>query len=220
MPETLALTGGILERLHAAGLGLATLLVVPGRNWQAGDFDELRQFCDAGAELAGHGWTHRADAPRDLEHRLHSLLISRNAAEHLSLTADETAALIQRCHDWFAEHQLPQPGLYVPPAWAMGRVSRARLDQLPFSRYETLTGVYDAAKRHFILSPMVGYEADTWLRALPVRAWNALNRGLAGERRPLRVAIHPQDFDLKLANDLERLVEKGGHALSYSQLES
>lgn len=217
MPETLAQTGNILERLHSAGLGLATLLVVPGRDWQPGDLDELRRFCEAGAELAGHGWSHRADPPRDWPHRLHSLLISRNAAEHLSLTAADTVALIRRCHGWFAEHGLPQPDLYVPPAWAMGRVSRTQLEQLPFSRYETLAGVYDAPARRFIRSPMVGYETDTWLRALPVRAWNALNRAAAGRRRPLRVAIHPQDFELKLAGDLERLIAAGGRALSYRE---
>jgi predicted deacetylase len=220
MPETLAQTGEILERLHAAGLHLATLLVVPGRDWQAGDLDELRGFCDAGAELAGHGWKHRADTPRDLKHRLHSLLISRNAAEHLSLTTEEITALIRRCHAWFAAHTLPQPDLYVPPAWAMGRLPRATLGRLPFRRYETLAGIYDAPAQAFTPSPMVGYETDTWLRALPVRAWNALNRAAAGGRIPLRVAIHPQDFGLKLADDLRRLIDAGGHALSYRQLDS
>ena len=220
MPETLALTDGILKRLHSAGLDLATLLVVPGCNWQTNDLDQLRRFCEAGAELAGHGWTHRADTPRDLKHRLHSLFISRNAAEHLSLSTEEIAALIRRCHDWFGERDLPQPDLYVPPAWAMGRVPQALLDQLPFCRYETLAGVYDSATRIFTPSPMVGYETDTWLRALPVRAWNALNRAAAGRRRPLRVAIHPRDFELKLAGDLEQLIAAGGRALSYRDFDA
>jgi predicted deacetylase len=220
MPETLALTGEILERLRAAGLDLATLLVVPGRNWRAEDLDELRRHCEAGAELAGHGWTHRAGPPQDMKHRLHSLLISRNAAEHLSLTADDITTLVQRCHAWFVEQDLPRPELYVPPAWAMGALSRPALDRLPFSYYETLAGIYDSKTRRFSLSPMVGFETDTWLRALPVRAWNALNRLWAGSRRPLRVAIHPQDFSLKLADDLERLIAARGTAISYTQLGS
>lgn len=219
MPETLALTGGILERLHGAGLGLATLLIVPGRGWQTDDLEQLRRFCQAGAELAGHGWTHRADPPRDLKHRLHSLLISRNAAEHLSLSGEQISELIRRCHHWFSAHELPQPELYVPPAWAMGSVPRAVLDKLPFRRYETLAGIYDTTTHRFTRSPMVGYETDTWLRALPVRAWNALNSAVAGRERPLRVAIHPHDFQLRLSGDLERLIQAGGRALSYRELQ-
>jgi len=220
MPETLDLTGEILDRLRAAGLDLATLLVVPGRDWQAGDLAELRRYCAAGAELAGHGWTHIAGTPRDLKHRLHSWIISRNAAEHLSLTTDEISTLIRRCHGWFAEQDLPRPRLYVPPAWAMGPMSRAALDELPFGCYETISGVYVPAIGRFIPSPMVGFETDTWLRALPVRAWNALNQAWAGQNRPLRVAIHPQDFSLKLADDLQRLIAAGGDAVSYQELGS
>jgi predicted deacetylase len=218
MPETLASTGEILERLRAAGLNLATLLVVPGRDWQAADLQELRRYCEAGAELAGHGWTHIAGTPRDMKHLVHSLFISRNAAEHLSLTAEEIATLIRRCHAWFVEQDLPRAELYVPPAWAMGPVTRAALSQLPFDRYETLAGIYDSSTRRFTASPMVGFETDTWLRALPVRAWNAVNQAWAGQRKPLRVAIHPQDFSLKLADDLERLISAGGTAISYRQL--
>ena len=218
MPETLALPGRILDDLRAAGFGCATLLVVPGRGWRAPELERLREFCAAGAELAGHGWTHRAAAPRTLAHRLHSLLISRDAAEHLSLAADDIAALIRRCHAWFAEHALPGPVLYVPPAWAMGPLPRPAIDQLPFAHYETLAGVYTPADRRFRPLPVVGYETDTWLRALPVRISNAFNRALAGPARPLRLAIHPHDFQLKLAGDLQRLIAAGGRAISYREL--
>lgn len=215
MPTTIERTEALVELLRTAGLDRVTLLVVPGKDWTPERLDRLRALLDAGAVAAGHGWTHHAATIGGLYHRLHSLLISRRAAEHLALDAGEIETLIRRCHDWFAEQALPMPELYVPPAWAMGPVRRDTLDRLPFARYETLTGVYDAPSGRFRRSPMIGFEADTGFRAASCRAWNALNARIAGRNRPLRVALHPYDLELRLADDLRRFIAAGGTALGY-----
>ena len=218
MPGTLDKTEALCTLLRESGIGTVTLLVVPGTGWNAATLERLRELVSNGAILAGHGWTHHAPRIRGWYHRLHSLLISRDAAEHLSLDADGIRDLILRNHAWFRDNDLPMPTLYVPPAWAMGRLSAAELGGLPFDCFETLSGVYDRRAGRFLRSPMVGYEADNLFRALSCRAWNAINLLAAGHSRPVRVAIHPHDLDLRLSADLRALIDRGGVALDYGAL--
>jgi hypothetical protein len=65
---------------------------------------------------------------------------------------------------------------------------------------------------------MVGFEADTPMRAFFCRAWNRLNLMVAGSSKPIRVAIHPQDLELRLGEDLRQFISGGGAALAYSDI--
>jgi len=207
MPETLPDVLDILDRLDRLDVPPPTLLVVPGKPWCADGLKTLANLQRAGHELAGHGWSHTVNGVSTLFHRLHSKLLSRRAAEHLTRDSHAIPALIARCHGWFVNAGLRAPALYVPPAWAMGRVPRSRLRTLPFARYEYLSGVYNARADRFHHLPLVGFEADSIARARPLRLWNAANFALArATRRPLRIAIHPSDLRLPLADDLERLL--------------
>ena len=219
MPATLGRVERIFGRLLDAGLSPVTLLVVPGTGWQREHLDRLREMVALGAELAGHGWRHEARQIRGFKHRLHSALISRRAGEHLALSAREILRLMLENRRWFARHELPAPDLYVPPAWAMGPVPRHILDRLPFDRYETLAGVYEVKHQRFYRLPMAGFEADTAFRAVTVRAFNRINRAWAGAAdRPLRLGIHPDDFELRLSDDLAVMLKTGGMPLSYTAL--
>ncbi len=219
MPRTLDRVERVFDRLAGAGLVPITLLIVPGTGWTPVDLDRLRALFDRGGEPAGHGWHHHTPRIRGLRHRVHSALISRNVAEHLALSRFGILRLMARNFRWFAEHDLPAPALYVPPAWAMGPVPRALLDRLPFRRYETLAGVYDATAGRFHRLPMVGFEADTRLRAVTVAAFNAANVALARRTgRALRLGVHPDDFELELAADLSGMIDAGGEPVSYASL--
>jgi predicted deacetylase len=162
----------------------------------------LRRLQASGYRLAGHGWCHSVEAVRGWPHRLHSALLSRGVAEHLALDADGIAALIGRCFRWFGEHDLDPPQLYVPPAWAMGKIPRQRLSGSPFRLFETLSGIYDAATGQFMGVPLLGYEADTPARVLPLRLWNGINRLAARRVGFVRIAIHPFDPRHRLASSL------------------
>jgi len=96
----------------------------------------------------------------------------------------------------------------------MGRARRADLDRLPYRRYETLAGIYDAESRRFERTPMIGFEADTPFRALACRVWNSVN--LTWRRRPVRFSIHPRDPELLLGDDLARLIERDWTDLYYT----
>jgi predicted deacetylase len=204
-PETLQAVAGVLDHLAEWGCGSCMLLVIPGRNWQPADLDRLRYWQDQGHVLAGHGWHHRVDRYGGWRHRLHSWTLSRNVAEHLALDEPGIAELITRCAEWFPAHGFDVPPHYVPPAWAMGRIRRERLRVLPFATYETFRGVYVAEPDRFIRCPLVGFEADTCLRAAACRLFNRWNLSRHPGDGPLRISLHPHDLRLRLRGDLERV---------------
>lgn len=208
MPNTLSRVDDLLHHIERAGYGKASLLIVPGCEWRQPELDQLRSYADSGHELVGHGWCHRVEKLRGIGDRLHSRLISRDAGEHLGLDSDRIAELIQRCSGWFTQQQLPHPELYVPPAWALGAISRSRLGGLGFRYFETLAGIYDSERAVMQRIPVIGFEADTRFRAVSLRFANAFNRWLATGTGALRIAIHPYDLELKLSGELRALLDK------------
>lgn len=199
-PETLPQVTQLLEML--AGCGPAMLLVIPGRGWTPADLGRLRDWQGQGHLLAGHGWTHRVNRRRGLYHQLHGRLLSRHVAEHLSLSGEEISALMRRCHRWFAEQGLTPPTHYVPPAWALGRVSPAQLADQPFDTVETLGGIRYLREQRCQRLPLLGYEADCGFRAGALRIFNSWNRHRAETSGGIRIAIHPHDLSLRLAGGL------------------
>ena len=218
MPETLPNTMDILKRLRAFGVSSITALVVPGRNWRAKQIDWLREQQREGLTIAGHGWYHRVQKRQSLYHKLHGLLISRMVAEHLSLEEAEIAELISRCYQWFEAYGFDGPTVYVPPAWAMGSIRNSTLDTLPFELYENLTGVYRAGHGSFARLPLAGYEADDPLRVSFLRGWNRFNELRARRTgRPVRITLHPRDFTLGLAGQIEAQIQRVDSFLDYRQ---
>ncbi|APZ44589.1 hypothetical protein BW247_06915 [Acidihalobacter ferrooxydans] len=185
----------------------ATLLIIPDSGWDDASLTRLRALLARGHVPAGHGWTHRIERWGGWRHRLHGWLISNRAAEHLGEDSAGCERIILRCYRWFADNALPPPALYVPPAWAMGPISRARLKTLPFQYYETLSGVYDASSARFVRLPLLGYEADRAWRAQALRLNNRLNRQWAKTSNHLRIALHPGDLEGPLGGDLLDLFE-------------
>jgi len=209
-PDTLDACARLIERLRAGGIPTehVPLLVVPGRDWRTAHLDRLRGWQERGFELAAHGWSHRARCIASLGHRLHAWLLSRDAAEHLALDEEAIARLIARSHRWFADHDLPPPALYVPPAWALGPIAHRRLRALPFRYYEDLWGMLDLAHGRYRKLPLVGFEARSRGRSAPLRLWNGLNVALGADARPVRVALHPGDDQGPLAGSLARILER------------
>ena len=209
MPETLDRVLGLIDVLVACEVPSCDLLVIPGRSWQPDQITTLRALAERGFRLAGHGWNHRIRRRNSLSHHLHSWLISRDAAEHLSLTGDEIIALVRRCATWFDDHNLPRSPLYVPPAWALGAVRTCRLADTGFRQVETLTGIVDIATGRRQLLPLVGFEADTAVRAATLTVLNRGNIALArATGRPLRIGLHPDDLELKLRRTIPPLLTR------------
>lgn len=203
MPATMPAVRRTLDLLERHQVHPVTLLVVPGTGWDAAGIEELRAFQRAGHVLAGHGWRHQAEQIRGLRHRLHSLFLSRNVAEHLALDAAGILALMRRCRDWFQAQDLAPPNLYVPPAWALGPIRTDALRHAGlFQQVEVFSGVLDTASGRLAKAPVLGYEADAALRVPVLRLWNALGRRRAPAAGALRIGIHPGDIDHPLCADL------------------
>lgn len=218
MPETLDRVLALLEHLETLNVTPVTLLVVPGRQWTDAQLLELQKLQQSGYLLAGHGWRHEVEARRTAYHFAHSLVLSRMAAEHLSKSEQEIKQLVRSNHQWFLDHDFEAPGLYVPPAWAMG-LRNSRLNDLPFDQYEIQSGVYNAGSCQFIRLTMAGYEADTRLRATFLRAWNYSNEEIARiSQTPLRIGIHPYDQDYALRKQIDQQLHRSNSFLSYQDL--
>lgn len=218
-PDTLEDVLAIVGLMESLGHPPAALLITHGRDWPNEEIDTLRVLSDKGHELVSHGWDHGARHIRGLRHRVHSLLLSRDVAEHLSLSAREIAELLRSCFGWFEPYGLPEPSMYVPPAWGMGDLSRAAMKTLPFRWYEYLTGIYDSEADRFWRLPLVGFEADTIARVFALKALNLLNRWSAGLfRRPMRVAIHPGDLKLGLKYQLKSTLRSSLQSIQPAEL--
>lgn len=218
MPATLSRVSDIIDRLPAVCRQNLVLLVVPGLDWQVPQIEQLSAWQQDGMLLAGHGWQHQARSPSTLYHHLHAALISRQAAEHLSLSEAEIVALMVRNFGWFPNHDLAAPDLYVPPAWALGSLSRSAMRDLPFHYIETTRGCLHIRKLQYTSLPLSGFECDTRLRESFLRPWNLIQAGLASQKRPLRIAIHPDDFSLRLADQLSALLNRVTISRHYATL--
>ncbi|QGU32392.1 DUF2334 domain-containing protein [Thermochromatium tepidum] len=220
MPATLTRVQPLVEWLEAAGVYPITLLVVPGLDWSEAQLAVLREYAARGHQLAGHGWIHRVERYGGIRHRLHACFVSRNVAEHLTLDTSGRLALMRRCHDWFGAHGLGAPRLYVPPAWALGRVTRAALVELPFEYCEVFGGVIATRTGRFHPLPLLGYEADAAWRIPIIRLWNRYNRARAQARGWLRLGVHPYDPELALAADLHADLRRFRHYADYDALDA
>lgn len=202
-PHTLDPVREMLAVLREAGIDRVMLLVIPGAPWQPEELEQLRNWAGQGHVLAGHGDTHHADRIDTFFHKLHAKLLSRDVAEHLSRSEDEIADLMLRNHAWFARHGLPAPTHYVPPAWALGRISRERLRELPFRTVEVLRGVLQVETGLLHRMPLLGYEADTAFRAGFLRSFNAWNLFRARQSgRCARISLHPYDLGYRLKDQI------------------
>ena len=217
-PATLCHVRNIIDRLPDVCRKNLILLVVPGLPWQDDDIRQLNEWQQQGHLLAGHGWTHEARHVQGWHHRLHSLLISRMAAEHLSLPRDEIIDLMQRNHSWFGIHDLAPPDYYVPPAWALGPVTIDDLASTPYEYIELTSEIRRISTSSFRMLPLAGFEADQSLRKWSLVVSNLANRLISGGARPLRIAIHPYDFTYLLSSDLQTLLEMVDETLDYHDL--
>jgi len=219
MPDTLPAIETILQKLKSLNVSPVTILVVPDKDWSASQIGWLKEQQRGGLVIAGHGWQHNVTKRRTLYHKLHGLLLSRMVAEHLSLNEQEIAGLITRCYSWFIDQGFEAPPLYVPPAWAMGRIQNETLDTLPFDMYENFAGVYRTGEGKLIKLPLTGYEADNIVRTPVLAGWNRFNEERSKRSgQPLRITIHPQDLSLGLARQIDAQLSRVDSFLGYHQV--
>ena len=208
MPHTLTKVHEFIDLFSPLDASSITLLVVPGLHWSGQQLDQLHSWQAQGFILAGHGWLHETREINTVYHRLHSAIISRKAAEHLSLKTEEICQLLENCYQWFIQHDFARPDLYVPPAWAMGVITPEQLQKAPFRYFENTSGLYDSKTNTHKNLPLIGFEADTIFRQTSLKIWNRMNMAVSSDKRPLRISLHPYDLDLRLANSIQHYLDR------------
>jgi predicted deacetylase len=221
MPETMDKIQYILKWLKERHVPPVTILVVPGKNWSENQLSLLKQFTEEGHTLAAHGWHHHTQAKKIL-HRIHSLIISKDVAEHLDLNQQGILELINKSCQWFIQKQLPAPSLYVPPAWALGAINKKTLTKTSVKQIEVTRGVIHLSSSHkpkLQTLPLTGYEADSPFRVCFLSKWNQFQQRQAQNKSlPLRISIHPYDLDLPIAEQLEQQLKSVETFLNYTDL--
>jgi len=217
MPDNLARVHSFLQQLSRFPSRDICLLVVPGCRWQSGQIDQLRTWQEQGYELAGHGWRHQAGHISGVYHRLHSQLLSRDVAEHLCLSTQQIALLIQRSYDWFIANDLKPPVLYVPPAWALGNIGHEDLEALPYQYYETLSGFLDVSNHQHCRCPLIGFEARSRWQGVLLSLFNQINIVSARAYRPTRISLHPHDREYYLGHMIDSVLSSVQRTFNYQQ---
>ena len=217
MPTNLGEVGQLIELCAGHHIRHPTLLVVPGRGWSEDQLGQLHLWQKHGCELACHGWSHRCAEIKGLKHYVHSRLLSRDVAEHLSLARGEVLDLMHRCATWFADHQFGVPDLYVPPAWALGKLRASDLVNQPFTMVETLTRIHFANGHHCRL-PLLSFNAHSPSRKYFLVWLNSLTRRSLRQTSLVRIAIHPTDHRLLLHGDLLRSLALPMQPITYAAL--
>jgi hypothetical protein len=66
---------------------------------------------------------------------------------------------------------------------------------------------------------VTGFLADTWGRAAFSLPWNRWQvRKARRKNLPLRISIHPDDFELRIADQLEEILDSDWKWLDYSDI--
>lgn len=217
-PHTLQQVEGIIASLPEAAHEHLILLVIPGLRWSDKQLQTLHRWQQRGYLLAGHGWFHKAKRIKSTYHKLHSLFVSRDVAEHLSLDESEVLALMQKNRQWFIDKGFDTPDCYVPPAWALGKISRDALKRSGYRYIETTGGYIDAERGKNKRLPLIGFEADTRLRKYTLLSWNAINARFSSQNRPLRISIHPYDTNYLLGASMSDWLAKVDQFHGYRSL--
>jgi len=211
MPETLPRCREIVKKLQGWGWPPIQLLIVPGRAWDREGLNQIAEWQAVGHELVAHGWFHEIKRFRNLGHRFHSIFISANVAEHLEHDTEGIVSLMHQSSQWFVRHGFGRPEHYVPPAWALGKVPPGDLCQLPYQTVEIIRGYLHTGTASLEPMGLLGFEVRSCIKTWFIRQWN--KRQLArGQRigQPVRISLHPYDFDLNLKHEAIELLKTLG----------
>ena len=217
-PHTIERVARIIEKLPSRAKQHLILLVIPGLAWNDHQIAQLQKWERTGYILAGHGWLHKTKKIQTIFHKLHSIFISRDVAEHLSLSEHEILALMKNNRAWFEQNELSTPNCYVPPAWALGRISKQTLTKSGYRFIETTKGYIDLQAGEEKNLPLIGFEADSGFRKQSLYLWNLVNAKISSVKKPVRMSIHPYDDEHLLASSMWAYLEKVDTFHHYDEL--
>ncbi len=201
-PATWPACRTLLTMVDSLGAPPVTLLVVPRFHGGAA-VDDAPAFVDAinarsarGDELVLHGYEHRDDAPPPRTPRafVARRLLTRCEGEFAAISEDDALRRLREGVALFDRHRWPLHG-FVPPAWLLGDAARRALDACghPFEYVPVRGGIHTLPDWTLEPTANVVYSPDRRWRRMLSRAHIALELARHGERRLLRLSLHPLD---------------------------
>ena len=193
-----------------------SLLIIPGLNWNTEQIKKMKNWQVQGIQVVAHGWTHVAQKKKSFLHIIHSFIISKDCAEHLSKNREDIVHLINKSFNWFIKNNFESPTLYVPPAWALGKINRNDIFLLPFDMVECTTGMFYKGKYRFL--PLIGFEAKTLIRSKLLKFFNVINFIFGKLVGIVRITVHPNDFNLLLSDDVKMYLNNANNTIFLNEL--
>lgn len=192
-----------LEMLAQIGVPRVSLLVVP--NWHGAAplhtspslVRMLHAQVAAGSELILHGFEHRPHIGRPFTgpwlSRVRARLFAADAAECLTLSADETRDALRRAVACFTELGLPEPTTFCAPGWLHNAQTLAALQRMGFCALISMFSVRDARDQRRAWTPAVGYMGAGPGQELGVQILNGIVQQTAWRAASVAsVYLHPQ----------------------------
>ncbi len=208
-PATWPRCAALLERLERIGAPCTTLLVVPWYH-RGIAIDRAPAFIDAisqriarGDEVALHGFVHvdEASAPRTLRGFFERCVLTRGEGEFAAVDEDDARDRVAQAIAIWRRTGWPVAG-FVPPAWLLSTQARQALASgAPFEYVALRGGLWRLADRRWLPTDVAWYSPTSALRRSMSRAAIALAIARASRARLLRVALHPQDADVRSVLD-------------------
>jgi len=208
-PATWPRCMALLERLDAIGVCCATLLVVPfyhrsvALDRSPAFVDQIAKRIARGDEVALHGYVHLDETapPRTVRGFVERRVLTRREGEFAAVDADDARHRVERALGIWHRTGWAIGG-FVPPAWLLGRDARAALtNDSPFDYIALRGGIVTLPAAGWVSTDLLWYSPTSAARRCLSRVWIELARARASPVRLLRVALHPQDADVRSVLD-------------------
>ena len=202
-PATAQQSVEMLSMVSLYGLR-ATLLVIPGpfRGQTLADDDGtfarwLRDAEGNGNELAQHGWAHEgARDPRGnvgVLRRLEGRALARGCAEFLELGIVEATRRILAGREVLDAAGIHPVG-FTPPGWLASRDTLCALRRLRYRYTTTQWSIVDVVRTETHYVGALSQRPGSTIAGVAAVANQRVARALISRDRPLRIALHPDDF--------------------------
>jgi predicted deacetylase len=157
----------------------------------------LHEQIAAGSEIVLHGFEHCPADNRPFRgpwlSRTRARLFARDAAEFLTLSADEAGDALRRGVAAFERAGLPRPTMFCAPGWLHNKEAEAALKREGFRYLIDMFVVRDLWDRRGVWTPAVGYMGAGPRQELGVQILNGIVRQAALRTASVaKVYLHPQ----------------------------
>jgi hypothetical protein len=200
-PLTMDRTRTILSDLHHLGLPRTSLLVIPNHHHRAPVKDHpdfaanLRAFAAEGHEIVLHGYYHLRPKTGDSRiSRFTTEIYTAGEGEFFDLDHAAAAERLSRGRADLAACGTTTVG-FIAPAWLLGDAALRAVREAGFRYTTTINTIQDLKdNRTTATRSMVWSVRAPWRRTLSL-AWNRALASALRSTEPLRIGLHPPDWD-------------------------